>query len=129
METRLADRYKIHRKAVLRIDKNSEQQFSLVEGNSFKVDMLDIGILGVGIIFRYFLPRGLKVHLVIKGTLFGLSKTMKVEGEICHCEQIDYRVHKCGVKFLNISKRHKDAIRQLVSTYEKRRVPRLKLSK
>ena len=30
METRLAVRAKIHRKAVLRINKNSEQQFSLV---------------------------------------------------------------------------------------------------
>ncbi|MDP6685664.1 MAG: PilZ domain-containing protein [Candidatus Omnitrophota bacterium] len=118
---------KIGRKAVLRIDKNSQQSFSLAKGNSLKVDMFDISVLGVGIRTKYFLPKGLIVHLEINGVLFGLAKPMKVKGEIRHCEQIDTYIYKCGVKFLNISKGHKDSISQLIATHERRTVPRLKL--
>ena len=49
METRIAQRVKINLEITLRVAKEPKQQFALAEGDSIKVNLLDISRLGMGI--------------------------------------------------------------------------------
>jgi c-di-GMP-binding flagellar brake protein YcgR len=129
MQTRLSHRLKVSLEGVSKIDKRSKKQFALTKGDSFKIDILDISVLGLCMISKYFLPKGLFVDLEIDGTLFGLKETMKIKGEIRYCEYLKYYTYRCGVKFLDMPEKYKKVISRFIAAYERRKNPRLKLSK
>ncbi|MCM8789405.1 MAG: PilZ domain-containing protein [Candidatus Omnitrophica bacterium] len=128
MESRKAPRINIEIKIISKISEEYKQKFSLISGESFEVKAFDISILGIGIISKYFLPQGLILELEIPGEPFGLSGAMYIKGEIRYCIYIKGLGYKCGIKFLEITKEHTRAIGQFISTYERRKEPRLKLS-
>ena len=66
--------------------------------------------------------------LEIDGAIFGLKETMKLKAEIRYCVYIKPRNYKCEIKFLSIPEKYKKAIAQFISSYEKRKKPRLNIS-
>lgn len=128
METRLAQRVKLSLEAVLKIAEEPKQKFALSQGNCFVVNILDISKMGIGLLSKYFMPKGLIVELQLNGDPFGLKETVKVDAEIRWCNYIKPSEYRCGVKFLNILAKYENAIAQFVSANERRKEPRLKLS-
>lgn len=126
--TRSAPRLNINLKLISRIDEEIEQRFSLSRGNTFEVDTVDISALGIGILSKYFLPKGLRIEVDIDGQAFGLDGLMKIKGEVRFCQYIKASVYRCGVKFINISDEYREKIADFISNYERRKEPRLKLS-
>lgn len=127
METRSAPRVSINLGVISRIDDKNGQKFSLSKGNIFEVKVVDISVSGVGIVSKYFLPKGLSIELEIDGKPFGLDEAMKIKGEIRYCNYIKACGYRCGVKFINILGNYAAKIAELIATYERRKEPRLKL--
>jgi len=128
MESRRASRIGIELKIISKVNKEHKQKFSLISGEHFEVKALDISILGVGVLAKYFLPPGLILELEIAGQPFGLEEIIAVKGEIRYCVYMKGCGYKCGVKFLDLKNSYKEAIAQFIATYERRKEPRLKLS-
>ncbi|RJO65469.1 MAG: PilZ domain-containing protein [Candidatus Omnitrophota bacterium] len=128
METRLASRVNIDLKVVCKTEELHQQKFCLASGNKFEVKVLDISILGIGLQTKYFLPKGLIIDTEIEGAFFGLQEVMKIKGEVRYCNYIRGLGYRCGIKFLNISNKYKDAIIQFIAAHERRKEPRVKLS-
>jgi len=126
--TRSAPRININLKLISRVDEEIKQGFSLAKGNAFEVDAVDISMLGMGLVSKYFLPKGLRVELEIDGKLFNLDNPMKIKGEIRYCRYVKPSTYRCGVKFINIPDECKEKITQFITNYERRKEPRLKLS-
>lgn len=128
METRRRPRAIIALKVTLKIDQASKQNFSLAESRDLEVDAVDIGLLGMGVFSKYYLPKGLRLELEIGGEPFGLEKLMKVKGEIRYCIYLRASTYRCGIKFINLLSEYKDKIRKFIDAYERRKAPRVKLS-
>lgn len=128
MESRKAPRIGVETKIISKVSSDYKQKFSLISGESFEVKAFDISMLGVGIISKYFLPPGLILELEITGEPFGLDEAVKIKGEVRYCIYIKGRGYKCGIQFVTISEKHSQAIARFISTYERRKEPRLKLS-
>lgn len=128
METRKAPRINIDLKVISRIDEDAQQKFGLVCGEIFEVNVVDITESGVGILSKFFLPKGLIVKLEIEGAVFNLKEIMKIKGEIRYCNYIKDLGYRCGVKFLNVPDIYREAISRFISSYERRKAPRIKLA-
>ena len=72
------------------------------------------------IVKNYFLPRGLKIDIEISGSVFGLKNTIKIKGEISHCNYIKFHTYKCGIKFLELSKKNRKLIADFVASKKKK---------
>lgn len=128
METRLAPRVGIDLKVVCKTEELHQQKFCLANGNKFEVKVLDVSVLGIGFLTKYFLPKGLLITAEIDGAFFGLQETMQVKGEVKYCNYIRGQGYRCGIKFLNISTTYKDAIAQFIAVHEREKEPRVRLS-
>ncbi len=128
METRIALRIDIDLKVVSKIDEGYQQKFGLACGKNFEVKGMDVSELGVGVLSKYFLPKGLIIEAEIDGAFFGLNETMKIKGEVRHCQYIRNLGYKCGLKFLNLPDTYRKAIAQTILTYERRKAPRVRLA-
>lgn len=128
METRRALRININLKIKSNIPEEYRQKFALTIGSSFEVDAVDISVLGVGIFSKYFLPKGLILELEISGDSLEMKENMIVKAEVRHCAFLKGKGYRCGVQFLNLPSHYKKAIADFITTYERRKEPRLKLS-
>lgn len=128
METRSSSRVGVKLKVVCRIHENFRQKFGLTCGDVFELIAVDISEVGIGVISKYFLPKGLILELEIGGISFGIEKIMKIKGEIRYCIYKKNSGYKCGIKFLDILDEYRNNIAKLVSTYERREFPRVKIS-
>ena len=129
METRLSFRESATINVTVEISKKPEQDIILVDGNRFKARAFNISETGIGLtIKKYLLPKGLIINMLIDGAPFGFKKPLNVKGEVRYCRYTDYKVYKCGVKFMSISTKNKKAIAKFISACEKRKKTRLELS-
>ena len=128
METRLTPRLYINFKILSRIDRESQTKFSLVKGDNFEVDILDISVGGIGVFSKYFLPRGLRLELQLEGKHFGLGEPIKIKGEVRYCNYAKASGYRCGVKFIDLPTEYKKKIANFIATYDRRAEPRYKLS-
>jgi len=128
METRAASRIDLKLKVICKIHENFCRKFGLARGDVFELTTVDISESGIGVISEYFLPTGLILELEIEGVPFGAEKIMKIKGEIRYCIYKKNAGYRCGIKFLNILDEYQKNIAKLVSAYEQRKFPRLKLS-
>jgi c-di-GMP-binding flagellar brake protein YcgR len=128
METRSAPRVAIELKVVCHIDESQKNKFMLASGKSFEVRVLDISELGLGMVSKYFLPRGLILELDIDGKPFGLDINIKTKGEMRYCRITKSFENRCGVKFLGMSDADRKSIAKFVATFERREFPRVKLA-
>ena len=116
MKSRLAQRLQVSLKVFSKIDKDTGQRFGLKAGDRFEASAEDISILGIGASTKYFFPKGLSMQLEISGEPLGLKGPIKVKGEIRHCEYVKPHQYRCGIKFIDISEEHKNAIKQYISS-------------
>lgn len=128
METRLTRRLDLSLKVTLSVDEEFKNKFVLADGNSFEATALDISVSGLGIISKYYIPKGLIIVLEIPGNMFELKENVKTKAEIRYCKFIKSCEYRCGIKFLDMNEKYKNAIAKFISLYEKRKEPRLKLS-
>jgi c-di-GMP-binding flagellar brake protein YcgR len=117
MDTRACPRVTIALKVVSRIEEGKEQSIKLATGNRFEAASYDISTVGIGIVTRDLLPKGLVMQLEIEGAPFGLKGPIAVKGEVRYCNYVKSRKYKCGVKFLSMSEKHKKAIAKFVSAH------------
>jgi len=129
METRIAPRIEVDLVIVSQIDRKFEQNFSLAEGDRFRVQVVDVSIGGTGIISKYFLPTGLRIILAFPGKVFELGNIVKIKGEIRYCKFIKRPEYRCGVKFIDFPLSCKKEIAKFVAKHEKREEPRIVLAK
>jgi len=127
METRSSSRIEVKLKVVCRIHENFCQQFGLVCGDVFELAAADISEAGIGVISKYFLPKGLILNLEITGIPFN-EEVMKIAGEIRYCIFKKNSGYRCGIKFLDIKEEYRKNIAKLVQTFEQRKFPRIRLS-
>ena len=128
METRQGPRVEVSLRVISTIDKSMQDSISLANGNRFEAMACDISIGGIGLITKYFLPKGLLLELEIEGIPFELKERMTAKGEVAHCKNIQVRKYKCGIKFTQIDDKYIKAISQFISRYERRKNPRVSLS-
>ncbi|MFH1504327.1 MAG: PilZ domain-containing protein [Candidatus Omnitrophota bacterium] len=128
METRRQPRVNVSLKVITEVAKSSTQKFSLAGGKSFDVKGVDISVSGVGVISKHFLPKGLIIELEIEGLAFGLREAIRVKARVCYCRYLKSFEYRCGMEFIDISPKYKDAIGKFISAHERRKDPRLKLS-
>lgn len=128
METRQGPRVSLGIKVISKIDKKSKEEILLTSGDRFEGNAYDINIHGIGIFTKYFLPQGLILKLEILGMPFGLNAPIKVRGEVRHCNYVAKAKYKCGIKFLDLPAKQEEAIAKFISTFERRKKPRIDLS-
>jgi c-di-GMP-binding flagellar brake protein YcgR len=128
IETRSAIRVDIKLKVICRIHEDFCQKFGLSCGDSFKLIAVDISVAGIGVISKFFLPKGLILELEIEGIPPDLEKIMKIKGEIRYCMNKKNLGYSCGIKFLDLLDEYKNSITEFIATYEQRKFSRLKLS-
>lgn len=128
METREGPRIGVSLSVISTINESDRGSISLAGGNSFECRACDISAGGIGLITKYYLPKGLLLELEIEGVRFGLQGKFKVKGEVIHCKNIPAHGYKCGVKFTEIANEYRAAISQFISVCERRKDPRLDLS-
>ncbi|MFC1674554.1 PilZ domain-containing protein [Candidatus Omnitrophota bacterium] len=128
METRLAPRKQIDLKVLARIPEDSEQKFSLAEKDDFEVTATDISITGLGLLSKYFLPKGLILLLEINGAPLGIEKTMELRGEVRYSRSAGTLKYRCGFKFLNPPADYVKKIETFIAGRERRKSPRVKLA-
>lgn len=128
MNTRKKPRTQLDIKVVLSIDEKSKEVFSLAQGKPVEATTIDISSLGMGVVTKYYLPKGLIMDLEIEGKSFGSKKSIKVKGEIRYCMYTGISGYRAGIKFINILGEDQDKISKFVEIYERRRSPRVKLS-
>ena len=116
METRGAPRANIDIIALVKINKEAEQKFSLSTCNQFEVKLTSISTAGVSLFSEYLLPKGLRVDLEINGRPFGLGDSLIVKGEVRYCKQVNPSKYKCGVKFIQLCDYYRDEISKFVSS-------------
>ena len=127
MESRLGPRVNIDIKISSEISKSDDQNITLADGNQFEANAFDISVVGIGMITKFFLPKGLLIEIDIDGAPFDLAENVKIKCEVRHCASIKNRRYKCGIKFLDLSAEYKKAILQLISKYESKSKSHLKL--
>jgi len=126
METRRESRIDIELKITAKVSEGPRQKFSLVDGKSFEIEVVNISKSGASLLTKYFFPRGLIIEMQIEGAFFGLKEMMKIKGEICYCRYAKSSRYRCGIKFLDIAQKYQKAIAKFNSVRERRKDSRLK---
>lgn len=128
MDTRLATRTNVDLKVVCKIGQKYRQKFCLVCGDSFQANVLDISALGIGLLSKYFSPKGLILEVDIDFAPFGQNEIMKIKGEIRYAQYLKNQGYRIGIKFLDISETNKKLIEKFVASRERRKEPRITLA-
>lgn len=128
METRGAPRVDINLKIASHIDDQGGQKFTISQGDTFDVDVVDISVSGIGVFSKYFLPKGLIIELSIDAKPFGSSGIMKIKGELRYCRSVKISKYRCGIKFINPAAEYVKLIGDFIAKNERRQEARLKLT-
>lgn len=128
MDTRQGPRVAVSLRVISTIDKSMKDSVSLANGNRFEARAYDISVGGIGLLTKYFLPKGLLLEMEIEGAPFGLQEIITAKGEVAHCKNVQVHKYKCGINFTEMADKYVKAIVQFISNYEKRRDPRVNLS-
>ena len=123
METRRAKRFKASFKVKLKVDTYLTEYFRF-QKESIEVEVLDIGFLGVGILSRYFIPRGAIVDLQFNID----NKTFDVKCQIKSAISGGKGLTRMGIKFLDLDKSELEKIKKIIENNERRKQPRLELT-
>lgn len=128
MNTRQGPRVEVSLRVISTIDESMKDSVSLANGNRFEARAYDISVGGMGLFTKYFLPKGLLLELEIEGAPFGLKERIVAKGEVTHCKNFQVHKYKCGIRFTEMADKYIKTISQFVSSYEKRKNPRVELS-
>lgn len=127
METRGAKRVDVNLKIASRVDNQGEHKFTISQGDTFEVEVVDISVSGIGIFSKYFLPKGLVLDIEIDGKIFGGSEIMKMKGELRYCRSVKLSKYRCGIKFVDPPQEYVKLLADFISKNERRQEPRIKI--
>ena len=128
MVTRNTLRIPVDLEIFWKAEKKKDQVFSLSTKDMHKDKATDISGGGMGIIIKYFLPRGFRIKIALAGGIFGLTRFIRFKGVVCYCNYINHGNYKCGIKFIDPPAIHTLKFNEFKSSYEKRQTPRVTLS-
>ncbi len=123
METRRAKRLKTSFSVKLKLDLSSGQHFQVKDG-SVEAGALDISTLGVGLMSKCFIPKGIVVDLELKIN----NKTIETRGEIRSAVSGGKGLTRLGIQFVGLDNSQKEIIDNFIKENERRSQPRLNLS-
>ncbi len=101
IESRGGVRVKIDATVMLQIDKAMRAQVHVLREPK-KALVVDISVVGLGIIAPVFLPRGAALETMMDGTSFGTANPTRILGEIRYCRPAEKGKYRVGVKFVDI---------------------------
>ena len=113
METRQTPRLPISSIAKLKVDPSANQHFD-IEKKHIRVQIIDISMKGIGLLCKYFIPRGVIIDL-----------EFKVKDELIVVISGGVGLTRLGVKFVDINKEQKRIIEDFLKKNERRIQPRL----
>jgi hypothetical protein len=122
METRRVKRLKASFKAKLNIDSSITQRFNIRQEN-IEVEVLDISVLGIGLVCKYFIPKGVIVNLQLKIN----NKLIDVKGEIRSAISGGKGLTRLGIQFIDLDNSEFEIIDKFIKDNERRNEPRLEL--
>jgi len=123
METRRAKRLQASFKVNLKIDPSLTKYFKLRK-ETVEVDTLDISVLGVGLLSKYFIPKGVIVNLQLKIN----DKIIDAKGEIRSAVSWGKGLSRLGIKLIDLGESEQKIIEKFIKENERRTEPRLELS-
>ncbi|MBM3252388.1 MAG: hypothetical protein FJZ11_06410 [Candidatus Omnitrophica bacterium] len=89
-----------------------------------EVDTLDISVLGVGLLSKYFIPKGVIVNLQLKIN----DKIIDAKGEIRSAVSWGKGLSRLGIKLIDLGESEQKIIEKFIKENERRTEPRLELS-
>lgn len=128
MNTRVGPRVEVSLRVISTIDESMKDSISLAGGNRFEARAYDISVGGIGLVTKYFLPKGLLLELEIEGAPFKLKERITAKGEVTHCKNVQAHKYKSGIRFTEMADKYIKVIAEFVASYEKRKDPRVNLS-
>ncbi len=121
IESRRAARYPVNLDVDTKVIEKEGQFFSLAQGNSCRIKAVDVSILGLGVMCKFFLPRDLELNLDVNSRKGELERNIKVKGIIKHCRYIREFGYKCGIEFVSLSAADKEFIQDSFKDTEEKR--------
>jgi len=58
------------------------------------------------------------------GNDFGLKQPIHLRGQVCYCKTIEKKTYNCGIKFLDLTDKHKKVIADYITTHDRRKASR-----
>ena len=122
METRKAPRLPISSTTKLKVDPSVKGHFGIAK-KDIKVQIIDISVRGIGVLSKYFIPKGVIIDLefMISGGL------ITVRGEVKSAISGGKGLTRLGVKFIDIDKKQHQTIARFIKENERRTQPRLNI--
>lgn len=130
MESRQATRIKLKLNANIAIGDSTKRFFDILK-KKITAEMLDISILGAGLLCKHFFPVGavLKLRFDLP---FGANnekiKQIDVSGEIRSAISGGKGLTRLGVRFLDLNDEQRKIIIDFINEHERRKAPRLVIS-
>lgn len=123
METRKAKRFSVSFKVKIKVDSSSTERFN-IRKEEIEAEALDISILGLGLLSKNFIPKGVIIDLKFEIN----RKVLELRGEIKSAVSGGRGLTRLGVQFLDVDKTQSEIIESFIKNNERRSEPRLELS-
>ena len=122
METRQLKRFPIELNTKINIDHPDEQGFNIAK-KDIETKIVDISILGIGMLSKYFIPRG----VIIKFDIKIKDEILESKGEVKSAVPAGTASTRLGVQFVDMSSEYRNKITDFIKEYERRAMPRIKI--
>ncbi|HOX55083.1 MAG: PilZ domain-containing protein [Candidatus Omnitrophica bacterium] len=123
METRKAKRFSVSFKVKIKVDPSSTERFN-IRKEEIEAEALDISILGLGLLSKNFIPKGVIIDLKFEIN----KKVVELRGQIKSAVSGGRGLTRLGVQFVDIDKAQAEIIENFIKDNERRSEPRLELS-
>lgn len=117
IESRAGIRVKIDATIMVEIDTGMKDKVRIIREPQ-KAVIVDISIIGLGVISPIFLPKGAILVIQLDTSIFDTGKPARVIGEVRYCRPSKNKDYRTGVKFLDIDKALLAKIKEYVEQHK-----------
>ncbi|MDD5269763.1 MAG: PilZ domain-containing protein [Candidatus Omnitrophica bacterium] len=117
IDSRAGIRVKIDATIMVEIDMGMKDKVRIIREPQ-KAVIVDISIIGLGVISPIFLPKGAILVIQLDTSIFGPVKPARVIGEVRYCRPSKNRDYRTGVKFIDIDKALLAKIKEYVEQHK-----------
>lgn len=117
MESRAGMRVKMAATIMVEIDTDMKEKVRIIREPQ-KAVIVDISVIGLGVISQIFFPKGAILVIKLDASLFDLEKPVRIIGEVRYCRPSKSKDYRLGVKFLDIDKDLLSRIREHVEQHK-----------
>ena len=132
METRQAARIKIKEKVrvSLAVDDSTKAHFDILN-KDLEGELLDISLLGAGLLSKHFFPVGavIKLSFLLPFVSKQDIKSIDVSGEVRSSISGGKGLIRLGIKFLDLRQETKETISEFIKEYEQQKTPTSNIGK